>query len=416
MHPASPLTMARDRHLPQPRAADLCAPSPTVASNATNALVLELFGRHPELATLPVLEDEKPLGMIKRHVFMSELAKPFHRELYERKACTAFMEREPLVVEAQTTIEDTAFAIVESGGKALTDGFLIVRDGRFAGIGSGLDLMRVVAQLQAEKNRQILQSIDYASVIQRAMLRPSQEALARTLADAALAWQPRDIVGGDFYHFSEHADGWFFMLADCTGHGVPGAFMTLISSSWLARSLEQAGPRHPARLLGELNRSIKSALAQTEARDDFGASDDGLDAIALWFDRAGSTLRFAGSRIPLHLLEHGADEVRTIDGERLGLGYVGTPMEHAWTNREFVLTPGSIVCLCSDGLIDQIGGARHVAYGKRRLREAMRRERALPMPAFVDALLHEHADYQAGHARRDDLTLFCFRAPSTATP
>jgi serine phosphatase RsbU (regulator of sigma subunit) len=413
MQPASPPTMMRDRHLPQPRAADLCVSTPTVASDSTNTLVLDVFGKHPELATLPVLENGRPLGMVKRHVFMSELAKPFHRELYERKSCMAFMEREPLIVEAHTTIEDTAVAIVESGGKALTDGFLIVRDGDFVGIGSGLDLMRMVANLQAEKNRQIMQSIDYASVIQRAMLRPSQESMSLALPDAALAWQPRDVVGGDFYHFCTYPEGWFLVLADCTGHGVPGAFMTLISSSWLARILEQVGPRDPARLLGELNRCVKTALAQTDAREDFSASDDGLDAIALWFDQASSTLTFASSRVPLHLLTPDSGSVQTVDGERLGLGYVGTPMTHAWTNRELLLAPGTIVCASSDGLIDQIGGPKHVAFGKRRLRESMLQHRALPMKEFTDALLHDHGSYQAGHARRDDLTLFCFRTHST---
>ncbi|HEY0179595.1 MAG TPA: CBS domain-containing protein [Dokdonella sp.] len=136
-----------------------------MSSDDTNATVLELFGRFAELAQLPVVAVQRPIGMIKRHVFLSELAKPFHKEIYERKSCTAFMDREPLVVDAAATVEQISLAIVESGGKALTDGFLIVRDGRFIGVGSGLDLMRLVAQQQAEKNRQIMQSIDYASVI-----------------------------------------------------------------------------------------------------------------------------------------------------------------------------------------------------------------------------------------------------------
>jgi hypothetical protein len=77
-------TLSRDRHLPQPRAADLCVPSPSVSSDATNTTVLNLFDRHRELANLPVVENERPIGMIKRHVFLSEMAKPFHRELYDR--------------------------------------------------------------------------------------------------------------------------------------------------------------------------------------------------------------------------------------------------------------------------------------------------------------------------------------------
>jgi len=402
-----------DRHLPQPSAADLCTPSPSVKSEDTNATVLELFGRHPDLANLPVVAEQRPIGMIKRHVFLSELAKPFHKEVYERKSCVSFMDREPLVVDARATVEDISFAIVESGGKALTDGFLIVRDGRFIGVGSGLDLMRLVAHQQAEKNRQIMQSIDYASVIQRAMLRPSYDALFATLADAGLAWQPRDVIGGDFYHFAAYPDGWFLALADCTGHGVPGAFMTLISSSWLARTLERIGPRDPARLFAELNRSVKTSLAQTDARDGFDGSDDGLDALALWFDRATRSLTFASARTSLHVLAPGADDVRTLEGDRMGLGYVDTPMGHSWVNRHVALEAGTIVCATTDGMVDQIGGPKHIAFGKRRVREAMLGARDLPMPEFAAALLDTHAGYQAGHSRRDDLTLFCFRAQPT---
>lgn len=388
----------------------MCLPSPSVSTEDTNTTVLDLFGKHSHLATLPVVENQRPIGMIKRHVFLSEMAKPFHREVYDRKSCVAFMDREPVIVNATTTIEDTALAIVESGGKALTDGFLIADDGKFVGVGSGLDLMRMVANLQAEKNRQIMQSIGYASVIQRAMLRTSHEALFATLADVGLVWQPRDVIGGDFYHFAPYPDGWFLALADCTGHGVPGAFMTLISSSWLSRTLERLGPRDPAQVLAELNRSVKASLGQTESRNDLGASDDGLDAVAMWFDRARSTLVFASARTPLHVLAPEESAVRTIEGDRKGLGYVDTPMTHAWSNRELALDAGTIVCAITDGMVDQIGGAKHIAFGKRRVRDAMLRARTLPMGEFAASMIDAHADYQAGHSRRDDLTLFCFRA------
>jgi serine phosphatase RsbU (regulator of sigma subunit) len=409
MPPQARLILSQDRHLPQPCAADLCATSPAVSADDVNTTVLELFGVHADLASLPVVRNERPIGMIKRHVFLSEMAKPFHKELYERKSCVAFMDHDPVLVEAATTIEDTAFAIVESGERALADGFLIVRDGRYLGTGSGLALMRMVANLQAEKNRLVMQSIDYASVIQRAMLRTSHEALFATLPDAGLIWQPRDVIGGDFYHFAPYEDGWLLVLADCTGHGVPGAFMTLISSSWLSQSLDRVGPRDPALLLAELNRSVKTSLGQIETRGNDGGSDDGLDAAALWFDRAHGVLTFASARTPLHVLAPGTSEARSLESDRMGLGYVGTPMTHRWNNRTVTLAEGSILCVSTDGLVDQIGGPRHIAFGKRRLREAMQDERDLPMGDFAEALMRVHADYQSGHSRRDDLTLFCFR-------
>ncbi|MFT2675442.1 protein-serine/threonine phosphatase, partial [Escherichia coli] len=72
--------------------------------------------------------------------------------------------------------------------------------------------------------------------------------MTEALADACLVWEPRDVVGGDFYHFEPHPGGWFAAVADCTGHGVPGAFLTLIASSSLKQALELHGPHDPARL------------------------------------------------------------------------------------------------------------------------------------------------------------------------
>jgi len=356
-----------------------------------------------------VVTSDRPVGMIKRHVFMSEMAKPFHRELYERKSCDSFMEREPLIVEASTTIEETLNRVVAAGGKALTDGFVLVRDGRYVGVGSGIDLMRVVADLQSAKNRQVMQSIEYASVIQRAMLWPSDEALRRALPEASIVWQPRDVVGGDFYHCVDYADGWFLFLADCTGHGVPGAFMTLISSSWLTRSLEKHGAHDPAKILGELNRNVKLSLGQLGRSSTGSDSDDGLDAIAMWFDRATRTLVFASARTPIHLLDPAANDVVTIDGERTGVGYVDTPMAHAWKNQRMTLAPDTRVCVSTDGLIDQIGGARRISFGKKRLRNELVALRAFPSIEVAAGLMDVHLGYQAEHRRRDDLTVIVFR-------
>jgi hypothetical protein len=206
-----------------------------------------VFAAHRDLACLPVTEQGKPIGLINRSIFLSQMSKPYHRELYNRKSCIAFMDKEPLIVDAAMSIDALTFRTVEYGEKALADGFIIARDGQYIGQGQGLQLMRVVADMQAERNRQIMHSIDYASTIQRAMLRASRESLGATLPDAALVWEPRDVVGGDFYHFAAFEDGWFAALADCTGHGVPGAFMTLIASSLLTQAMEQIGRAIPAR-------------------------------------------------------------------------------------------------------------------------------------------------------------------------
>ncbi len=140
-------------------AGDLCMEMPAIDCNSTNALVMEAFSSQKEMACLAVVEDARPIGLINRTIFLSMMSKPFHRELYDKKSCIAFMDKEPLIVDADMSIEALTFKTVESGEKALSDGFIVTRDGRFAGLGSGLQLMAVVAAMQAEKNRQIMQSI-----------------------------------------------------------------------------------------------------------------------------------------------------------------------------------------------------------------------------------------------------------------
>jgi serine phosphatase RsbU (regulator of sigma subunit) len=398
-------------HLPRFRlsvAADLCVETVSVPSDTSNFAVLELFTERRDLMSLPVIEGERPIGLISRNIFMSQMSKPFYHELYGKKSCIAFMDKEPLIVDAAMSIEALTFRAVESGEKALADGFIVTRHGALAGVGFGLQLMNVVANMQAEKNRQIMHSIDYASVIQRALLRPSDLALADTLDDAHLEWQPRDVVGGDFYHFARYPDGWFAAIADCTGHGVPGAFMTLISSSTLTQALQQLGPRDPAALIGEVNRGVKSMLGQIEGNG--GAeSNDGMDAAFLWFDNTTRRLRFAGAKLPLFHLDPEQPAVQTIDAERMGVGYVDSPLDHAWTNQDITIAEGGLLFLTTDGLIDQIGGAKDIAYGKRRMRDVLLARRTECARHIAQAMLDDHQAWQGAQPRRDDLTFFCFR-------
>lgn len=401
---------ASRQHLPRYRqstAADLCRESVAIAAEACNADVHALFTERRDLMSLPVLDGGRPIGLISRNIFMSQMSKPFYQELYGKKSCIAFMDKEPLIVECDVSIEDLTFRAVASGEKALADGFIITREGELAGVGFGLQLMNVVANMQAERNRQIMHSIEYASVIQRAVLKPSRDALAK-LADAHLEWQPRDLVGGDFYLVEQHDDGWFVALGDCTGHGVPGAFMTLIASQVLSGALLRVGPRTPGRLLQEVSGGVKALLGQTTEQRAVAESDDGLDAAFLWFEPRTRRLYFAGARIALHLLAPG-ESLLVVEGERAGLGYVDTDPAQQWPTHVVELTPGTLLFVTTDGLIDQIGGPKSIAFGKRRVRELLSENADANAPALSGVVLEALAAWQGPQPRRDDLTFFCCR-------
>lgn len=393
----------------QPSAEDLCTPVPCMTTEGTNEEVMEMFGRHRDLVSLPVVEGRQPIGLINRSIFLSQMSKQFRMELYGRKSCIAFMDKEPLIVDAALDIDALTFKAVAHGEKALSDGFIITRSGEFLGVGSGLQLMRVVADMQAARNSQIMHSIEYASVIQQSTLRSSREALARACPGADLVWEPRDVVGGDFYQFSLRDDGWFGAVADCTGHGVPGAFMTLIASSSLTQAIEQHGPRDPALLLSSVNRSIKQTLGQQDGADDTPGSDDGMDAAFFWFEPSAGRLRFSGARLSLFVLRPGADAVEQIEGERKGVGYVDSDPSFVWHNHERMLAPGTLVFVTTDGLIDQVGGPRAIALGRRRVRDLLLKAQALSPADINRSVLEALRAWQGEQHRRDDLTFFCLR-------
>lgn len=149
---SSRLTAARrSAVLPRSLAGHLAQTCPVASPDDTNEQVLTLFSENQNMGSLPVVENGLPMGIINRNQFMSQLAKPFHREVYARKSCIAFMDTAPLVVEHDVSLQELSFMAVANGEKALADGFIVTRDHQYIGIGAGVDLVKAIADLQAEK-------------------------------------------------------------------------------------------------------------------------------------------------------------------------------------------------------------------------------------------------------------------------
>lgn len=310
--------------------------------------------------------------------------------------------------------------MVESGGKTLKDGFIIINDnGEYLGIGTGEDLVKVVSHLQAEKNRLVMESINYASVIQKSFLRSSREDMAASLSDYFMHWEPRDKVGGDYYFCKKFEDGFFIALIDCTGHGVPGAFMTLIMASFLDHILLEDNRHDPAAALSTMNCKVKTALGQINNAINEGSrfslsanrdqSDDGMDTAFCWVSIASEKMVYAGAKTPLFFIEAGASEVTVIDGDKKGVGYVDTPMDYQWTNKEIKLNKDMCIYLTTDGIIDQIGGSKNIAFGKRRFSNLLLENYQLPMQQQNDVVIQAFYDYQGKQRRRDDVSFLGFR-------
>ncbi len=391
----------------------LLLPCDSVTPATPNKDVFALFEAQPEMMGLPVVEDGHPIGLINRNIFMQSMARPFHREVFLNKSCIAFMDKEPLIVDKKTSIQDLSFRVLEGGQKAMNDGFIISDDDRYLGVGTAQDMLRAVANLQAEKNRLVMESIDYASVIQQSLSRPSRDGMRKTLADHFLIWEPRDVVSGDFYHFHDYEDGFLVVLFDCTGHGVPGAFMTLIMSAFLQSALNTVRHDDPGAILGAVNRLVKTAMGHIDHQHadsgDEESADDGMDAAFCWIDRRSRTLTYAGAHLPLLLLGPDDQEVRSLDGDRQGVGYAATPMDQVWRNHVVELPEGTCAYLFTDGFVDQLGGPKRIAFGKRRTREVILKHRGQTMPEQRAALLAALEDYQGREPRKDDVSAIGFR-------
>lgn len=397
-------------------AGDLARPAVPAEAEQTNDAVLERFVREPGLVSLVVVEGRRPIGLINRHIFMEAYARPFAREVFGRRSCIAWMDKQPLVVDRATPLEELVQRAVAAGKKALDDGFVVTSGGTFAGHGTGIALVQAMAAAEAEKTHQLLESIRYASRIQRSQLRASDEALAGAVADHALLWEPRDVVGGDCYLFRRLPGGLFGAVLDCTGHGVPGAFMTLIALSVLDQALA-SGSSDPGAALTALNAGIKRALGQVavEASEDGAVhrSDDGLDGACLWLPDGRAEVAFAGARLPLLVVPPGDGPVEVVDGERASVGYLETPADRRWATRTVALPPGALLAVATDGVTDQLGGPKRLALGRKRLADFLGERRGAPTRELVEAFGGALLAWQGAEARRDDVALLLLRPGAT---
>jgi serine phosphatase RsbU (regulator of sigma subunit) len=270
------------------------------------------------------------------------------------------------------------------------------------------ELNRAIGDLE-QANRFISDGIRYASRIQTALL-PDEAALSGVVADMAVGWWPRDIVGGDYYWAGSFGRKGLVAVMDCTGHGVPGAFMTAVVAAVFARIVQHHGHDDPAAMLATLSRLVRSALRQD--RPDAPA-DDGLDAGICVFDLDARELWFAGANLSLLVGEERGDgaggEFTLVKGNRASLGYRDTTDDATFTAHRIPFRPGTTFYLATDGLTDQVGGEPGRMFGRRRLQDTLATVAGRPLPEQRDALFARLEQWRGNGRRRDDMTLVAFR-------
>ncbi len=258
-------------------------------------------------------------------------------------------------------------------------------------------------------NRKIMDSIHYAKMIQRSLL-PAPDRVREYLPENFVIWMPRDVVSGDIIFADAHGCGGGVVIAviDCTGHGVPGAFMTMIASSGLRQIIRDEGCHDPAQILKRLNVIVKTTLRQDMAD---APSDDGLDAGMCFVEARGRGARgrkmiFAGARMPLIYVHNG--RVKVIKGDKQSIGYKKSDMGHDFTTHRIPIEKGMRFYMVSDGFTDQLGGERDRRFGSRRFRELLRENTRLPFEKQREMLIRAFEVYRGENERQDDVTVVGF--------
>lgn len=401
-------------------AGQLASAVPGITPEMTNAELQEFFLAHPDMETVAVIKDQAPVGLVNRNIFMEQYSKPFSRELFGKKSCLGFADAAPLIADENTPVEVLVRHAVEPDARVMKDGFICIRNGKYFGLGTGMSLLKAMSDIEAEKTRQLLSSIDYASAIQQSNLRGSSQELQAAMPAAQLTWLPRDVVGGDCYFFRATRNGIFGAIIDCTGHGVPGAFMTLIALSYLENQIASGDEEpDPGVMLSGLNRYIKKVLGQHREEKQAGGqavskSDDGMDAFMFVLTEQGSALHYAGARLELALVQPQAEEVSLFEGDRMGVGYSDTPDDFQFRSHRVRLPAGYRALVTTDGVIDQIGGPKNIAHGRRRLYQLLSDQRTLAPREFSSLLLERFAEWQGQQRRRDDVCFLVFAAEGQA--
>jgi serine phosphatase RsbU (regulator of sigma subunit) len=251
-----------------------------------------------------------------------------------------------------------------------------------------------------DKNRGITASIRYAERIQRAML-PRED----TFNDTFVLFLPKDIVSGDFYWMYDNGDTQFIAAVDCTGHGVPGAFMSIIGHNSLNTVVREYGLKQPAEIIDQLNIEVMKSLLQRQEI----AITDGMDLALVAFNRKKFTLEFAGAYSPLYVVRKG--EIFVYKGNRFGIGMSTMPKKKSFTNNNVEIKPGDMIYLCSDGFADQFGSSKVKKFRSANVRKLLLEIWELPVKKQKERLQKEILDWKGDLDQVDDIMFIGRRIP-----
>ncbi len=277
-------------------------------------------------------------------------------------------------------------------------------------------LIRVKTQLEAvrskqlildylnkieEKNKNINSSIDYARYIQNAVLHTS-ETSSNHIPDHFIIYSPKDILSGDFYWINSIQDQVIFAVMDCTGHGVPGALMSILGLTLLNDIIIHAGILQPEKILENLRHKIILALGQNK---DIVSVKDGMEGSVLIFNPKSSSITFSGTQNPvIHISDN---KINIIRADKTPIGFYDKPT--TYTLNSIDVKSGDMIYLFSDGYIDQFGGPASKKIMSRRFRELLLKYHEIPLSIQKNKLEEYLRSWRGDLEQTDDILVVGIR-------
>jgi serine phosphatase RsbU (regulator of sigma subunit)/ligand-binding sensor domain-containing protein len=247
-----------------------------------------------------------------------------------------------------------------------------------------------------EQKRELEDSIEYAKTLQQAIL-PSLVEVKKSLPNHFIYYVPRDIVSGDFYWYAEKENKTFISAIDCTGHGVPGAFVSILGSNLLNQIVLEKHIVDPGQVLTELNRGVKNTFGREDTERQ---ANDGMDLAFIAYDKQKNVVEFAGAKNPLILIRDG--ELIIYKADKMP---IGGPTEHDYEfkTEHIEVKKGDAIYMFSDGYPDQFGGAKGKKFMIKNFKQLLLEMQNDPMDRQYEKLRYTMEQWRKGYEQIDDI-------------
>lgn len=348
--------------------------------------------------------DDEIIGKIKETYPVGYIRKPF--ENHELKvtmeiAVHSYLQIQKNLKKLQDEIAMNAMQINEL---VETNNHLVSATFRERSLRKELEVTKDAKRIIEEQNKKIQDSINYSLKIQQSII-PSHNAFQLALNNYFVFYRPKDVVSGDFPWLFERDEFVYFAAIDCTGHGVPGAMMSMIGYLLLNAIVKEGESKTPSEILKLLHESVVSTLKQDQ---DVKNSSDGMDASLCRIDMKKKQLLFSGAHLPLLHLRN--DELNIYKGDKFPVGGMQYRNKNAYTDNLIELEIGDKIFVYSDGIIDQIGGEENRKWMSSGLKEFIVQNRNCSMDSFHDKIAQYFESYKGDNKQIDDVLLIGFEA------